>query len=376
MLNKYFLSIFKGKKILVTGHTGFKGSWLSLWLHELGADVVGFSLPPLTEPNNYDRCNLNERITSIIGDLRKFDCTSKVIAEQKPEIIFHLAAQTIVRLSYQESRMTYETNIMGLVNLLEAVKLHKSPKIIVIVTSDKCYENKEWVWAYRETDEIGGYDPYSSSKACAEIIASTYRRSFFDKLKIHLATARAGNVIGGGDWSEDRIVPDCIRAIIKNEKILIRNPSATRPWQYILEPLSGYLWLAALLYQNGAKYASAWNFGPPTYQEETVENIVKLSISYWKGTFSSKYQTNKNNDEPHESHNLRLDCNKAYHLLNWKGILDVRNSVKKTINWYKKFYQGEKDIYHLCLNEIVEYCKLAQKSGIQWANASGEQHCK
>jgi len=267
MKNTLFNNIYNGKRVLVTGHTGFKGGWLSLWLKELGAEVIGYSLDPPTKPSFFEAVDLKNKLIHIIGDVRDEKHLLSVFTKYQPEFVFHLAAQSLVRRSYKEPRLTYETNIMGTINVLETVRKTNSVKACIIITTDKCYENKEWVYGYRENDPMGGYDPYSSSKACAELVVSAYRNSFFnpkDYGKIHniaLSSVRAGNVIGGGDWGKDRIITDCVKTLFENKTINIYNPQATRPWQYVLEPLSGYLLLGSKMYKDGRKYSSAWNFG-------------------------------------------------------------------------------------------------------------------
>ncbi len=358
------LTIYKGKKVLITGHTGFKGSWLLIWLAELGAEVIGYSLEPPTDPNLFESINLKDRIIHIIGDLRDEKHLISVFEEYRPKFIFHLAAQSLVRLSYKEPKLTYETNIMGTVNVLEVVRKTKSVKVCIIVTSDKCYENKECLYSYREIDPMGGYDPYSSSKGCAELVTSAYRRSFFNPKghgKTHnvaLSSVRAGNVIGGGDWGEDRIIPDCIQALSQNKTIIIRNPQSIRPWQYILEPLSGYLLLGALMYEDGAKYSSSWNFGPNDESIITVEELVKLVIKHW-GCGNNTIDTS---GHPHEADLLKLDTSKARSLLGWKPIYDVYEAVKKTINWYKNFYNDmpKEELYEFTIREIRKYINRAR----------------
>ena len=274
-----FRGVYKGKKVLVTGHTGFKGSWLSLWLIKLGAKVIGYALEPPTNSNHFELLNLD--MVSIIGDIRDRDRLNAIFKKYKPEVVFHLAAQPLVRYSYINPVETFETNVMGTINVFEACRITESVKAIVNITSDKCYENKEWIWGYRESDPLGGYDPYSASKGCAELVTSSYRKSFFnpeDYSKKHntlLASARSGNVIGGGDWGKDRLIPDIVRAISKNEKLYIRNPKATRPWQHVLEPLSGYLFLGQMLLEGKTEFADAWNFGPNEGCHTDVETVVK-----------------------------------------------------------------------------------------------------
>lgn len=351
--------IYKNKKVLITGHTGFKGSWLSLWLKELGAEVIGYSLDPPTKPNLFDSINLKDKIVDIRGNIRNEEHLASVFKKYSPEIVFHLAAQPLVRLSYKEPKLTYETNVMGTVNLLEAVRKTNSVKVCIIVTSDKCYENKEWVYGYRETDPVGGYDPYSSSKGCAELVTAAYRRSFFnpeDYERTHnvaLSSVRAGNIIGGGDWREDRLIPDCIRALSQNKTVVLRNPKAIRPWQYILEPLAGYLLLGSLMYGEGQKYSGAWNFGPNDKRYLTVEEIVKLVVAYWG---EGNYAVERIKDF-HEAGLLKLDINKAITLLRWRPIYNIDETVKRTIDWYKNFYSTMKKdkLYKLTVEEIKEY---------------------
>jgi len=326
-------SFYDRKRVLVTGHTGFKGSWLSLWLTIMGAKVLGYALEPNTDPNLFNVLNLQKDIDHVIGDVRDFEKLREVITEFKPEIVFHVAAQPLVRFSYREPRLTYETNVMGTVNLLEAVRQTKSVRAVVNVTSDKCYENKEWVWGYREIDPMGGYDPYSSSKGCSELITAAYRNSYFKNTETAIASARAGNVIGGGDWAEDRLIPDIVRSLSQGKQIIIRNPKATRPWQHVLEPLSGYLLLGKLLYEKGQEFAEAWNFGPTDSSVMTVEEIVKKSIEIWG---SGSYVIDSS-EQPHEANLLKLDVSKAEWKLGWHSKIDPKEAIMSTINWYLKF---------------------------------------
>mgnify|MGYP001112907835 CR=1 FL=1 len=363
-MDNYFKDVYKNKKVLVTGHTGFKGSWLSLWLLKLGANVIGYSLEPPTQPNLFDSIKLKNKITHILGDLRDENHLFNVFEKYKPEFVFHLAAQPLVRLSYTEPKLTYETNIIGTINVLEAVRKTDSVRVCVVITTDKCYENKEWVYGYRETDPMGGYDPYSSSKACAELIVSAYRNSFFnpkDYDKIHniaLSSVRAGNVIGGGDWGEDRLIPDCVKTLSKNKIINIRNPQATRPWQYVLEPLSGYLLLGSKMYKDGKRYSSAWNFGPNDNDIITVEEIVKSVIKKWG---NGDYKVNMSS-QPHEASLLKLDTSKARTFLGWKPVYNVCEAIKRTINWYKYFYKsvGKEKLYKITVNDISDYIKISE----------------
>lgn len=356
--------IYRDRKVLITGHTGFKGSWLSIWLNDIGAKVAGYSLEPNTKPNNYELCHLNEKIDSNIGDLRDESSLRKALKKNRPEIIFHLAAQPIVRLSYDEPKMTYETNIMGLINLFEAARETESVRAIVVITSDKCYENKEWEWGYRETDELGGYDPYSSSKACAEIVTKSYRRSFFNlpNRNVLVASTRAGNVIGGGDWSPDRIIPDIMRAIQDNQILELRFPNAERPWQHVLEPLAGYLKLGAYLLSERESFQGAWNFGPAPSEVLTVEELVKCAYKCWG--LDVNYRINNTNSDLHESNYLQLDSSKAYRKLKWKAILSVREAVCFTIDWYKHYYENRSDAFELCQSQINKYNELAKTQNL------------
>ena len=362
MQNNTYNNIYNGKKVLVTGHTGFKGGWLSLWLKELGAKVIGYSLDPPTQPSFFEAIDLKNKLIHIIGDVRDENHLLSVFGKHQPEFIFHLAAQSLVRFSYEEPQLTYETNVMGTVNVLEAIRKSKSVRAAVIITSDKCYENKEWIYGYRENDSVGGYDPYSSSKGCAELVVSAYRNSFFnpkDSGKIHniaLSSVRAGTVIGGGDWGGDRLISDCVKTLSQNKIINIRNPQATRPWQYVLEPLSGYLLLGSKMYKDGVKYSSAWNFGPNGNDIITVEEIVKSVIKNWgKGEYKVDISR-----QPHEAGFLKLETSKARIFLGWKPVYEIYETIKRTINWYKYFYNGiEKEkLYKITVKEIWDYIKM------------------
>ncbi len=362
-----FNGIYRGKKVFLTGHTGFKGGWLSAWLSELGAEITGYSLESDQSPNLFSACYIAERLRSVIGDVRDADRLQESMKKSRPEIVFHLASQPLVRRSYREPALTFDTNVMGLVNLLEAVKNVDSVRAVVIITSDKCYENKEWVWGYRETDEMGGHDPYSASKGCAEIVASSYRRSFFMKgdRSIALATARAGNVIGGGDWSEDRLIPDCVRAFHRGEEVVLRNPSSIRPWQHVLEPLSGYLWLGAKLLKSGDEFGGGWNFGPPPEGCLEVEKVVKYAADHWGKQASYRVD---NNPQVHEAGYLQLDCSKAFRLLNWHSASDSASSVASTIDWYKNYYEGAENMYDFSIIQIKKYVEAAQRLNLDWAS--------
>ncbi|MFL0251659.1 CDP-glucose 4,6-dehydratase [Clostridium neuense] len=350
-------NIFLNKPVLITGHTGFKGSWLSIWLKELGANVIGYSLAPYTKYDNFNMCSLRNKIVDIRGDIRDSEKLEETFNTYKPEFVFHLAAQPIVRRSYENPKETYETNVMGTLNVLEAIKKCNSTKVGIMVTTDKCYENKEQSIGYKETDPMGGYDPYSSSKGCAELLISSYRNSFFN-LKDYskhgkaIASVRAGNVIGGGDWAQDRIVPDCIRAIEKCDNINIRSPHSIRPWQFVLEPLSGYILLAAKLYNEPLKYSGAWNFGPNESLNIEVKDVVNQIIeSYGKG----QWKDVSNEEKPHEANLLMLDCSKAKEFLGWQQALNFEETIDMTVSWYKNY--DNSNMYEFCIEQIEEYIK-------------------
>lgn len=355
-------AFWKGKRVLLTGHTGFKGSWLSLWLQSMGAQVVGYALAPPTKPSLFEVAEIGKGMTSIIGDIRDLEHLRAVFAEHRPEIVIHMAAQPLVRYSYIEPVETYSTNVMGTVNLLEAVRGTDSVKAVVNVTSDKCYENKEWPWGYRENEPMGGYDPYSNSKGCAELVTAAYRNSYFNSSTINnqqstaLATARAGNVIGGGDWAEDRLIPDIMRAITEGKPVNIRNPHAIRPWQHVLEPLSGYLLLAQKLYEEGTVYAEGWNFGPNDEDAKPVQWIVeKLTKSWGEGANWAL----DGGDHPHEAHYLKLDCSKAKARLDWHPRWHLDETLDKIINWHKYYQQGA-NMKAVTLAQIDMYLKGAR----------------
>lgn len=348
---------WRGKRVLLTGHTGFKGSWLSLWLQSMGAQVVGFALAPPTKPSLFEVACVKQGMTSIIGDIRDLEHIRTVFAEHQPEIVIHMAAQPLVRYSYIEPVETYSTNVMGVVNLLEAVRSTPSVKAVVNVTTDKCYENREWAWGYRENEAMGGYDPYSSSKGCAELVTAAYRNSYFHPAKYHehgvaIASARAGNVIGGGDWAEDRLIPDIMRAITESRAVNIRNPHAIRPWQHVLEPLSGYLLLAQKLYEDGAAFAEGWNFGPNDEDAKPVQWIVERLTQSW-GEGAS--WTVDGGEHPHEAHYLKLDCSKAKGQLNWHPRWHLDEALVKIVDWHQAC-RDEKDMREITLQQINAYC--------------------
>lgn len=338
-----FGNIFKDRKVLITGHTGFKGSWLCILLNKLGADIYGYSLEPPTNPSLYIEANIDDFVTSFIRDIRDLKYLQEVMTKVQPEIVIHMAAQPLVRESYKNPVETYAINVMGTVNLLEACRHTQSIKAIVNVTTDKCYENQEWHWGYRENEPMGGYDPYSNSKGCSELVTASYRSSYFNPKDYHqhgvaLATARAGNVIGGGDWAEDRLIPDFIRSITKGDEVKIRSPYAIRPWQHVLEPLSGYLILAAKLFTEGYKYTGAWNFGPEDRDAKNVEWIIKTVCELWGEGTSFSIDTNP---QPHEANYLKLDCSKAKAELNWIPKWDIKTTLASIVDWNKSYLNGE-----------------------------------
>lgn len=349
-------SFWLDKVVLLTGHTGFKGSWLSLWLQDMGAKVIGYALPAPTNPSLFDVANVAEGMVSIESDIRDFATLSAVFEKYQPEIVIHMAAQPLVRYSYANPIETYSTNVMGTVHLLEAARLTSSVRAIVNITSDKCYENREWAWGYRENEPMGGYDPYSNSKGCAELVASAYRSSYFNPdnftdHRVALASARAGNVIGGGDWAEDRLIPDIMRAIMQGKPVHIRNPHAIRPWQHVLEPLSGYLLLAQKLYEEGTVYAEGWNFGPNNEDAKPVQWIVESLTKAWGEDAS--WMLDKG-DHPHEAHYLKLDCSKAKACLNWHPRWCLEDALNAIIDWHRAYRDG-KNMHELTLRQIQAY---------------------
>ena len=352
---------WRGKRVLLTGHTGFKGSWLSLWLQSMGAQVVGYALAPPTEPSLFEVAGVGAGMTSVIGDILDLEHLRSVFAEHKPEIVIHMAAQPLVRYSYAEPVETYSTNVMGTVNLLEAVRGTPGVKAVVNVTTDKCYENREWAWGYRENEAMGGYDPYSSSKGCAELVTAAYRNSFFNSATFNvkhstaIASARAGNVIGGGDWAEDRLIPDIMRAITQGRSVTIRNPHAIRPWQHVLEPLSGYLKLAQKLYEEGAAYAEGWNFGPNDEDAKPVQWIVEQLTQSWGEGASWLLD---GGEHPHEAHYLKLDCSKAKSRLDWHPRWHLDEALKRIVDWQKQYLYG-RDMRAVTIEQIDLYLKTA-----------------
>ena len=419
-----FAGVYAGKRVLVTGHTGFKGSWLSEWLLSLGADVTGFALAPATTPALFDQLGLSQRLRHVLGDVRDLPAVRRVVEETQPDFVFHLAAQPLVRLSYEQPVETYATNVMGTVNVLEAVRLANRRCVVVAITTDKCYENKEWVHSYREEDPMGGYDPYSSSKGAAELVIASYRRSYFSGpgSMVRLASARAGNVIGGGDWALDRIVPDCIRSLQRGEAIPVRNKIATRPWQHVLEPLSGYLWLGACLEQSAVEVedgavtsagsadshlnlklqqlkalCGAFNFGPALGSNRTVAELVQEILKHWPGRWDDKSDP----QAVHEAKLLNLATDKAHHFLGWSPVWPFGETIAHTVGWYRAAARaapafdglmdeslsglnpgnlstrqpftpstalgGPLDIHALTTGQIFAYSAAARSAGVSWA---------
>ena len=357
-----FDNIYAGKRVLITGDTGFKGSWLAIWLLELGAEVYGYALPPVTERDNFVKTGLASIIKHKDGDIRDAKGLMDYFAEVKPEIAFHLAAQPLVLESYNDPRYTFETNLMGTVNFFEAVRNTDSVKVAINITSDKSYQNKEWVWGYRENDAMGGKDPYSASKGASELITQSYLHSFFSKKgTANIASARAGNVIGGGDWAEYRIVPDFFRALENEEKLVLRYPEATRPWQHVLEPLSGYLTLGMKLFEKGKDFSGGWNFGPIGTTNQTVRTLVEKMIEF---SGRGSYEAPEFDDKFHEAGLLNLDISKAMHFLKWKPVMSFDETVKMTVDGY--LHQNEIDVFKLRIKQIEEYITLAEKRNISW----------
>jgi len=360
-----FGGVYEGRRVLVTGHTGFKGAWLTFWLLSLGAKVTGYSLEPPTDPSLFDKLGLADKIDHHIGDVRDLAHLREVMDAAQPEIALHLAAQALVRLSYDEPVETFETNVMGSVNVLEAARHTPSVRAIVNVTSDKCYENREWEFAYRENDAMGGYDPYSASKGAAEIVTAAYRQSFFsDPPGPVVATGRAGNVIGGGDWAVDRIVPDCVRALSAGEPIGVRNPDAVRPWQHVLEPVSAYLWLASRMFVNGHAVEGSWNFGPLSGGNLNVAEVVDRVIAEWG---SGEWVGPKPGTAAvHEAHFLKLDCAKAADVLDWHPAWTAADALRQTTSWYRRLHEGEsaQDLTAECL---AAYTASARDARVAWS---------
>lgn len=344
-------AFWRGKRVFLTGHTGFKGGWLALWLADLGAEVHGYALVPPTDPNFFSAASLENRLaSSAIADIRDANALERAMQAARPDIVLHLAAQPLVRQSYVEPAETYAVNVMGTVSLLEAVRRTPSVRAVVNVTTDKCYENREWVWPYRENEALGGHDPYSSSKACSELVTAAWRRSFLDAAGVHLASARAGNVIGGGDWAADRLLPDFLRALDAGRPLVVRSPQATRPWQHVLEPLAGYLVLAERLFTEGQAFAEAWNFGPNEVDARPVQWIVETLCA---GVAGAAWQCDVS-PQPHEAHTLRLDSTKASVRLDWRPRWNLQRALQATLAWHQAWKQGA-DMDEFSLRQIREY---------------------
>jgi len=351
-----YAGFWKGKKVFLTGHTGFKGSWLSLWLHSLGAQVTGYALEPPTNPSLFEMARVGELVHSIISDVRDLERLKAEMLAAAPEIVIHMAAQPLVRDSYKIPVETYAVNVMGTVHLLEAVRTCPSVRAVVNVTTDKVYENREWAWGYRENEAFGGYDPYSNSKGCSELVTAAYRSSYFnpseyDRHGVAVASARAGNVIGGGDWAADRLIPDIIRGILAGERVQIRNPNAIRPWQHVLEPLSGYLLLAERLYEVGARFAEGWNFGPPEEDARPVQWLVERLCAMWGAGASWQLDEGVH---PHEAHYLKLDCSKAHAELGWWPRWGLEKALESIVTW-NRVYQSAGNLRDICEQQITEY---------------------
>ncbi|MFM1813557.1 MAG: hypothetical protein RLZ98_252 [Pseudomonadota bacterium] len=368
MVNACFHGFYRGKRVLVTGHTGFKGSWLSEWLIKLGAKVTGVALSPPTNPALFDQLGLATRMDHRVMDIRDAQAIATTIAEIQPEVVLHLAAQPLVRLSYQIPLETYATNVMGTAHILDALRALKKPCAAVMVTTDKCYENHEWLHGYREEDSMGGHDPYSSSKGMAELLIAAYRRSYFSSpdSPVRIASARAGNVIGGGDWAMDRIVPDCMRNLASGEAVPVRNRTATRPWQHVLEPLSGYLWLAAQLADKGAEKAAlagGFNFGPELTSNQTVATFVEEVLRHWPGTWVDRSDPKA----PHEAGKLNLSTDKAFHLLDWRPVWNFQTTLQLTTEWYRKVHFKESTPCQLTQEHIARYETNAVSQRLVWS---------
>ena len=360
-----FGNFFKDKKILVTGHTGFQGSWLTLWLKLLGANVIGYSLPPPTKPSLFESLEIENDIIHITADIRNLDDLKRVVSSNEPDLIFHLAAQSLVRESYEKPVETFSTNILGTVNVLDCIRNSTTVKGCIVYTSDKSYENIGTKRVYTENDRLGGNDPYSASKAASEIVTTAYRNSFFGKVSSpHIATIRAGNVIGGGDWSKDRLIPDFVRAVINKQKISVRNPEHTRPWQFVLEPLSGILWLAVKMIEE-SKFSEAWNFGPPLDREQfTVKMMLKAISAEW-GIDESIIEENTDK-ELHEDKFLNIDSSKAENFLGLKSVYNLQEAIAETVSWYKHFTEQENEIKNFSIEQIKNYTNHAKQLNLSW----------
>ncbi len=366
-MRQRIFGIFSGKRILITGHTGFKGSWLAVWLRMLGAEVAGAALDPPSQPSHFEATKLAWGMRDHRVDIRDRKALGEVVAKVSPDFVFHLAAQPLVRRSYADPVETYETNVIGTLNVLEALRALDKPCVAVLITSDKCYDNVEWVWGYRESDALGGPDPYSASKGAAELVIRSHVRSFFPAAtsKVCIGVGRAGNVIGGGDWADDRIVPDCMRAWSDGREVALRNPMATRPWQHVLEPLSGYLTLAAALHDQPALHGEPFNFGPPAAQNQTVLELVEGRGKHWDKVRWAKGSLSHNG--PYEAGLLKLNCDKAQQHLHWRAVLGFEETVRLTAEWYRAYYEGYQDIGAVTRAQIQAYSSAAAEVGLVWA---------
>ena len=361
-----FNDIYRGRKVLITGHTGFKGSWLAFWLTKLGAEVAGYSDMIPTQPSNFELLGLPNKMKHHLGDIRDRARLEEVVDEFRPDIVFHLAAQAVVRMAYNDPATTFEVNAMGMTNMLECLRARPWISAAVLITSDKAYRNDEWCWGYREIDPLGGKDPYSASKSCADLIAQCYLHSYLRNGSTQISIARAGNVIGGGDWAEDRIVPDCVRAWSKGDPVAIRNPQATRPWQHVLEPLGGYLWLGARLLQQAPHlHAEAFNFGPDARVNQTVAELLDVMTERWA---NARWHMPKEAklEGVREANLLKLSCDKALFHLQWSPVLDFSSTVAFTVDWYRLWHQKNEDLIAFTAHQITEYCRMAQSQGAPW----------
>lgn len=368
-VSRAFNDRYRGKRVLLTGHTGFKGSWLALWLQQLGAEITGLSIDIPTKPSLFELAEVERGLDHHFGDVRDAALMEKLVAETNPDIIFHLAAQPLVRRSYAEPTETLATNVLGTANILEAVRKASQPCSVVVITSDKCYANVGQIWGYREIDPMGGHDPYSMSKGAAELVVDSWRNSYFAKedSNVRLASARAGNVIGGGDWACDRLMTDCIAAFSEGRAVEIRNPLATRPWQHVLEPLSGYLWLGASLVasDNPQQYASGWNFGPYAEGVRSVRDLVEKAQEIWGDT--ALWRLADEAAPPYEAIELALNCDKSHRLLRWRPVWDFDETVAKSVEWYRQWHNQQGDLTTLTLDQIAAYEVSAKALGLQWA---------
>ena len=374
-MNNLFSGVFENLTVLLTGHTGFKGSWLSIWLKEMGANVIGYSLQePPSFPSNFEISGVNRYLIDIRGDIRDYETISQIIHKYRPALVIHFAAQTTVLPSYQQPKISFDTNVGGTINVLEAVRASGSVKALVVCATDKVYENKEWIWGYRENDELGGFDPYSTSKAMAELAVNSYRKSFFNDQNfpsntgVAVGSVRAGNVIGGGDFTEYGLLADCMRALMQGRPIMLRNPLSVRPWQYVLEPLSGYLWLAVKLLREGEPFAEAWNFGPLQHKGIVTQSVVEQIIGLWGSGewFQEQADLSQKDPRPHEASYLHLNWEKAASRLNWRPVFKIEEALSDTVRWYRA-YQQNQDMHEVCVNCIRDYVQRARTRGLDWS---------